>query len=381
MVVVFIFQNSYQQYYSEFIASKIQLNNSSIIFVSHGIDQPLFLENSNKRKIIHIDKSSFSISSMIKDNRSVLFLKNIFIDQKVTEVFFFHDHNYFNSRLIKVLSKINISTHLIEEGLSMYAIKNLNSIKSHGLITNIKYRVRQLLFFIAGSGLNIEEFGMNPYLTSIHAFEPDLLPEIKRKTRIHHLPYQIWDKKVKVNLFIKFKNPLNLTESGILYLSQPFVLLKRRTLEEQLFFMQNMIDLINNLGFKVILKTHPLEDVDMYLGLKGNFIILNQRNLPVELIIPMMSLKAVLSEGSSASVNASRTFNLKSIILKSIDSSTLLKVDRTLFDKLIEKYCTVINMNNNGFEKLKKELAIDLNEMNLPVYNTKFDSIDKIIKK
>lgn len=381
MAVVFVFENSYQQYYSEFIASKIQLNNSSIIFVGYGINQPLFLENSIKSKIIHIDKSNFSISSMIKENRSVLFLKNIFIDQKVNEVFLFKDHNYFNSRLIKVLSKINISTHLIEEGFSMYAVKDLNSIKRHGLITNIKYRVRRLLFFIGGTGLNIEEFGLNPYLTSIHAFEPDLIPEVKRKTKIHHLPCNIWDKKVKVNSYIKFKNPLNLTESGILYLSQPFVLLKRRTLEEQLFFMQKMIDLINNLGFKVIIKNHPLEDVDMYLGLKGNFIILKQSNLPVELLMPTMSIKAVLSEKSSASVNASRTFNLKSIILRSNNSSPLIKVDLTLGDKLIEKYCTVINMDNNGFEKLKKELAIDLNGMILPLDNTKFKSIDKIINK
>ena len=148
MAVVFIFENSYQQYYSEFVASRLQLNSSSIIFVGYGINKPLFLEKSNKSKFIYIEKNILSILNMIKENRSVFFLKKEFIELKVTDVFLYKDHNYFNTRLIKVLSKINISSHLIEEGLSMYMLKNLKNIKKHGLLTSIKYRFRQLLFYI-----------------------------------------------------------------------------------------------------------------------------------------------------------------------------------------------------------------------------------------
>lgn len=378
MAVVFIFENSYQQYYSEFVASRLQLNSSSIIFVGYGINKPLFLEKSNKSKFIYIEKNILSILNMIKENRSVFFLKKEFIELKVTDVFLYKDHNYFNSRLIKVLSKINISSHLIEEGLSMYMLKNLKNIKKHGLLASIKYRFRQLLFYIGGAGLNIEEFGLNPNLKSIHAFEPHLVPKVKCEIKVYSLPNQVWDKKVEANLCSKIKVSKDTKKFGILFLSQPFVLLKRRTIENQLFIVQSIINIVNSLGYNLILKTHPKENKNMYSSLIGGFKILNHLVEPAELIIPNMNIRAMISEGSSTSINAARTFGLKSFILK---TDMFDKLEITQFNKLINNYCTIINLDNDGFEILKKELTSDLKEMSLNFNVTKFKTIENLINK
>lgn len=377
MAIVFVFENVYQQYYSEFIASRLPTD-YPVIFVGLGKNQPFFLKKSYRYKYVIVRNSLLTISDMIENYRIIGLLREEFNEFGVTDVFLYKDHNYFNVRLIKVLSKTSMSAHLIEEGASMYMLKNLTNIKKHGLLVWIKYRLRQILCYAAGGGWNIEEFGLNPHLKSIHAFDPSFVPKVKSKTKVYLLPNQVWDKKIETDLVSKIVLVEDRDKVGILFLSQPFVFLKRRTLERQLFIVQSIINVVNSLGYIMILKTHPKEDKNMYGTLVGEYKILNHMVEPVELIIPRMNLKAMISEGSSTSITAVRTFGLKSFIVK---TDMFDKLEITQFMKLINSYCTLIDLESNGFEVLKKELMDDLMEMNLPPDDVKFETIEKIISK
>ena len=93
MALVFIYENTYQQYYSEFVASRIQNNSPSIIFVGYGINKSFFLKSSNKHKFIYIKKNRFSFFQIIIECKSILILKKLFNKLHVTDVFLYKDHN------------------------------------------------------------------------------------------------------------------------------------------------------------------------------------------------------------------------------------------------------------------------------------------------
>lgn len=364
--VVFIVENAYQQFYAEILSYFLIKKKYGITIYSYGTKSELLFLSSEEVNIEYyktIDGNSLQSFSQRKK------LGNIFVDkiieEEFTTLFVFKDHAFLQSLIIKGLKKNKTKSILIEEGLSLYTIKGNGFIKSAGLKRFIKYRIRQVYYMLFGAGIVKEEFGCNNNLSLVLAFDSELVPKSKIITRIDRLPTRIPQLKlVNQKDFPKLDKNRN-----ILILISPFLFLSRRTKEHHIQKIQMMIDIINSLEYNAILKVHPLENIDDYSNLVGSFEFINYTSMPIEAIHSIIKPLAVISEGSSASINFSRFYNTKSIVLLSDFLLDGFFKDTQAAINVLNKYCEVAYSEDEMLLILKKLLAKNSNDCDSEIDN------------
>lgn len=351
---VFIVENSYQQFYAELLSVFLKKNNFDIYVYFFGFRSDFFLESSSEIESIFYDKTGGkSFTNFYEERKTARIIAKRILDYKINVFFVFKDHSFLQSYIIRKLISKNVRSVLIEEGLSLYTVKGNGFLKASGLKRLLKYRVRQFYYLILGAGLVIEEFGCNKNLSSVLAFDPDLIPSEKKIKNIVKLPIKIPFKELSNSkLFEDFSN-----EENILFFISPFLYLAKREKDKHIKKIQNIINSIVSLGFKCILKIHPLETKEQYSNLKGEIVFINNDTVAIEALYAKIKPIAVISEGSSASVNFSRFFNVKSIVLLSdFLMDGFFKDTKNALD-VLNRYCDVVYSENEMFEILKK-LAI-----------------------
>lgn len=383
--IAFLFENSYQQFYSEILSSYFLKRGCHVQLIFYGRKSSLFFKLKGSIDIIEIPKNNKGgLMGFQSEKKRVMELGDRLLKKRTSVLFIFKDHSFFNAKLIKILHP-KIKSILIEEGLSLYSVKGSDSFKLRIEKRLLKYYLRQVLYWFFGGNLVKEEFACNKLLYSTYAFEPSLIPEVKKVKNVKILPSLIPLKTL--NFSDKF-NDINFDKSflnGVLILISPFLFLKRRKEEVHLSKIQKMIDTVNESGLKCVLKTHPLESKQLYSSLEGTFMFIDNDDLPIETLYHIVKPIAVISEGSSASVNYSRFFGVKSFIFLSdfIQTTTLFK-DVSGALEVIKKYCICINSTNEikeellGLEENTNQKIIEEDNISIEYDNLIDDIIQKI---
>ena len=259
--------------------------------------------------------------------------------EEVTEVYLFKDNGFCAVQILAFWKTKNAKLILVEEGLSLYALKGTYRL-SKGNLPRVIYRwARRIYWYLRYNVWDSGEFGTSPYLSEIYLRDIESFQRIKRvscKLVEHHLAKSTLD---IINIGADVNNL-----KCVLLLMSPLVKQGYVSEKDQIRFIQYIRRICGN-EYQLIVKMHPSERYN-YLSVDG-IMYLEDEIIPIEAWFGNFQngARLVISQGSSASVSLAQLYGVRSVVFFPEDffSENFLNYSEVLFQ--LKKYCEVFNEN------------------------------------
>lgn len=263
--------------------------------------------------VLILNRCQKSLKALFKDNKTILKDASDFVETiRPSMLMVFKDNDLLNCKVIDTAFKMGTKITLLQEGLGLYTSP------SFSLKSKLKTMILELMGYpkiFNGSQ------GLHPYVTSIAATNIKELPSVKRVNKreveipIMAPPKYILENFIKANKYELIKNIKDDQSRNLLFLGQPLSELGFITSSEEKTFLENIYNIMKNLGYRVIIKPHPSENLDKY-KLGGEKLDIIRSNIPAELLPIYMNVAAVITPFSSAAENISLWYGLPVLYLR-----------------------------------------------------------------
>jgi len=299
----------------------------------------------NNKNIKWNNKKELIIISIVRPNVGCLeIFKDKYIGSKYRPLYFMIDEG-FGSYVSKKARKLS-------EGL----VNQNEKLDYFNYLKNIKYKtqkeiVNNLLKKLLTKYIGIE----NRFL--LNKRNDKLIPNLSIVNSYKNILL-----KRKINL-LKYDNIKNIFHLAII-LTHPFSECKLASLEYELELMDNIVNILMQKGYNIIIKPHPRESDNKYVSIlkkyKSSRVKITQKDFPAEDLFCILTPLCVIGYASTALITANIIFNISTfsiyrIFLNGSDlkiKNILEKTGMSEYDKLTEGFIC----NLNSFDQLKNKV-------------------------
>lgn len=260
--------------------------------------------------------------------------QELYID---TDVFLFKDIGLNAVQILGYWRTKSVKLILVEEGLSLYALKGTYSLLSKDISRSVYRWLRRIFWYLKYGVWDSGEFGMCLLLSEIY------LRDIEAFRRIKNVSCKLVEYQPLRNTISVAQSDLDIQDVNYaLLLVSPWVGQGYASKSDQIKFIEEVSRICGN-NYKLIVKFHPSESYDN-LALE-NVEYIDEWFIPIEVLFGEFRgrIKVVISQGSSASVNLSQIYGVKSIVLFP---------DRFMEDNFLD-YSEVLSMFKRNCEVLE----------------------------
>lgn len=371
--VIFVVETNYQLLYSIIINFYLKLYNVNTLLISACISndvQELSRKITCFDDVMYFDRSNNGNMKLdlIEEIKFVFDNQKVFKKMKGSTLIVFKDANYLQGYLLSILKKDKTSkTVLVEEGLSMY--EERGGVHRLTIKNKVKRVVRIALMRLLKAKKVTYGFGYNDNLDYLAVYSPDKLDEVKvigkEVIRLPHVAPDLAVFNVMEEYFLddSVENIIDEEKQSIMYFGQLMVENGKVDKKREEFFLNYLSNISEEYNIQVIIKPHPRENVEKF-KMYSNVIVVDNRNIPAEVLFNKIKPSAILTPYSTASMNISRWWNVNSAYtFKLID----LEIDINLLDNqtIVEEYDDLrewIQKSLSSVEIIKSRSGVEKNE-------------------
>jgi Alpha-2,8-polysialyltransferase (POLYST) len=316
--ITFVVETNYQLMYATILNYFFKSNNYKTKLINYLDKDVVNIKYAQFDFVFQVNKSKTKQNGLVSIIEEFVYLrtnKQDILNSNSELLVVFKDSNYLQGYLIEYFKKkYSSKVILIEEGLSLYRNDRL---QEKSIIYIIKYFIRRLIMTLLNAKNTSHGFGYHKLVDMIGAYYPHQLNNIKSKNKeIIQLPHNPPTEEVLSNLNKLYgftKNTIT-PEKRVLFIGQPLSEMNICNSEDEKEFFIKINNIAETNNFKIMIKPHPKEDIKKYECFK-DFLVINEKVIPAELIINAYQPDIILSWYSSAGINAKTWWGIKTLYL------------------------------------------------------------------
>lgn len=234
-------------------------------------------------------------------NRQIRKIVNSYFDNyKPDFVFLFVDHEI-TSQYIQSLLKSSTKI-LIEEGLAIYNDREEFRINENKIVSRFIELIFKIFYFKEYKRISL---GFNTEIDILLVNSPECIPKNKcNNKKVYKMPNKIYANMFKESEKCKYSN---------LYITQPISENKILTRDDEVNFIIKTTKLMEKYGASFTIKTHPVENVEKYLSLNGEYELI-ENGFMIEKLFSNLNVDTIFTIFSSSAINALSFDNICNVV-------------------------------------------------------------------